>query len=85
MQESLNNGDLLDVDKQHIIGDSAFELKPWLMTPYKKRDSRSPSHEIFNRKLSGTRYIVEKAYDGDLKNRLCRLLDIDVSIERCVH
>ena len=84
MQKSRNNGDLLDVDKQHIIGDSAFELKPWLMTTYKNRDSRSPSHEIFNRKLSGTRYIVEKA-NGDLKNRLRRLLDIDVSIERCVH
>ena len=75
----------LDSRRQHIVGDSAFPLKPWLQVPY-KRDANAgltPSQRIFNRKLSGTRVCVEQAF-GDLQNRFRRLQDIHASVRKCV-
>lgn len=68
----------------HIIADSAFPLKQWLITPFKKLNGRLPrSQRIFNKKLSSTRMVIELAF-GDIKNRFKRCLDINTSIEKGV-
>lgn len=80
---SQNNGELLDAKRYHIIGDSGFELKEWLLTPYKNRNTLTISQELFNKKLIETCCIVDQAFQ-DLKNRFRRLLDIDASVDKCV-
>jgi hypothetical protein len=69
----------------HIIADSAFPLKMWMMTPYKKINGHlQPSKRNFNKKLSSTRMVIELAF-GDLKNRFKRCIDITTSIEKGVN
>jgi hypothetical protein len=77
--------DLFDPRKYHIIADSAFPLKEWLITPYKKSDAQplSPAKKLFNRKLSSTRMVIELIF-GDLKNRFKRCTDVNTSIDRGV-
>ena len=72
---SENCGGLLDPVYHHIIGDSAFKLSEWLLTPFSRKENLSRSEKRFNSKLNGTRVIVEQAY-GDLKNRFRRLNDV---------
>lgn len=57
----------------HIIADSAFPSKEWLITPFKKSSGQplSQAKKIFNRKLSSTRMVIELIF-GDLKNRFKR-------------
>ena len=82
--ESENCGGLLDSETQHILGDSAFAVEPWMIVPYKERGwPLSATKTLFNKKLSSTRVVVEHAY-GDLKNRFRRLMDVDASVEKCV-
>lgn len=40
-------------EEHHIIGDSAYSLKPWLMVPYKGPSSQA--ERIYNYKLSSSR------------------------------
>lgn len=47
-----------DPKTYHIIADSAFPLKSWLITPFKKLNGGhlSPAQKRFNKKLSSTRW-----------------------------
>ena len=75
----------LDSKKYHIVGDSAFALKSWLLVPYKRTaNGLTPSQKLFNRKLSVTRVCVEMAF-GDLQNRFRRMQNIDAKGEKCVY
>jgi len=68
----------------HVIGDSAFPLRDFLMVPYKQSGQAiSPEIKTFNRKLSCTRVVVEQAF-GDLQNRFRRCLDIHGHIVNAV-
>jgi hypothetical protein len=75
---------LFESKKYHIVGDSAFPLHSWLMTPYKKGSSSlSPSQRRYNYKHSATRIVVEQAF-GDLLNRFKRCNDVDADMEKVV-
>ena len=77
--------DLFDPRTYHIIADSAFGLKEWLITPFKKRNGQHLPQEkkLFNKKLSSTRMVIELIF-GHVKNRFKRCTDINTSIERGV-
>jgi DDE superfamily endonuclease len=75
----------MDISRYHIIGDGGFALKQWLLVPYKQISAGLTRSQLkFNRKLSATRSIVERAF-GDLKARFRRCLDIDAKVENAVN
>ena len=55
----------------HFIGDAAYPLLNWMMTPYK--GTLSESQHIYNYKLSSARMVIEKSF-GRLKARWRRFL-----------
>ncbi|VEN39227.1 unnamed protein product [Callosobruchus maculatus] len=65
------NSIFLDDQKYHIIGDSAFPLKTWLMTPY-KGNNLTVSQKYHNYCLSAERVVVEHTI-GTIKGRWRRL------------
>ena len=72
-------------NRYHIIADSAFPLKSWLLPPYKQpAGGLSQSQKRFNFKHSQTRIVVENAF-GDLKNRFRRCQMINATIENGVN
>ena len=63
-----------------ILGDSAYALGEWLMTPYTDRRNLTPDESSFNIKHSMTRVVVENAF-GRLKGRfrsISKRLDLNV-------
>jgi hypothetical protein len=59
----------------HILADSAYPLRNWLITPFKNLGNLTPQQIRFNKKLSSARQVVERAF-GHLKGRFRRLQDI---------
>jgi hypothetical protein len=59
----------------HIIGDSAYPIKNWLITPYKNNGHLQPFQVLFNKILSKTRVKIENAF-ALLKGRFRRLKDL---------
>lgn len=69
-------------DNLHIIGDKAFPLSSWLMTPYK--DPRTQIQRNHNNMLNADRVCIEHAF-GLLKGRWRRLIFINTySISKAV-
>lgn len=56
----------------HILGDSAYGLKQFLMTPYKDRGFMTATQRNFNKILSRHRVVIERTF-GLLKGRCRRL------------
>ena len=52
--------------REYIVGGSGFQLLPWLMTPYKKKEMSEDETE-FNKKHSATRLVANRALNK-LKN-----------------
>lgn len=73
---------MLDPSLYHIIGDSAFPVKNWLIKTPKGLISRSEMK--FNKKLSQTRIVVEHAF-GDLKIKFRRYQNGNSTIENGVN
>lgn len=67
LQQICSDGDY------HLVGDSAYPLLPFLMTPFKNIGHLSASQKRFNTKLCGTRVIIEQTF-GLLKQRFRQLL-----------
>lgn len=64
-------------EKYHLIGDSAFGLKAWLMTPY--RDvNLTRIQRRHNYSLSSSRVAIEHAF-GLLKGRWRRLIFVNTN------
>lgn len=61
----------------YILGDSAYPLLPWLLTPYRESGDRFPRWKInFNKHHSQQRVTIENTF-GLLKQRFRRLYSID--------
>ena len=60
---------------RYLIGDSAYPLKHWLMTPFKDNGRLAIQQTRFNRVHSSARQVVERAI-GHLKQRFRRLQEI---------
>lgn len=56
-----------------IIGDSAYNVSEWLISPFKNYGAITQLQKDFNFKLSSTRMVIEMAF-GLLKNRFRRIL-----------
>ena len=57
----------------HIIGDAAYPLIEWLMTPFRDNGHLTPKQRHFNTRLSTTRVTIERAF-GIFKGRFRRLV-----------
>jgi len=65
----------LFLENHHILGDSAYPLRNWLLTPFKNFGNLTPQQLRFNKRLSSVRQSVERAF-GHLKGRFRRLREI---------
>ncbi|XP_044760416.1 putative nuclease HARBI1 [Coccinella septempunctata] len=57
---------------KHLLGDSAFPIKPWLMTPYKQNNNLTREQKYHNQCLSSSRVVIENTF-GILKGRFRKL------------
>ncbi|CAN7988265.1 unnamed protein product, partial [Ixodes pacificus] len=67
---------ICSVDKYHILGDAAYPIREYLLTPYRNYGKQTRKERIFNAKFSGTRVLIENAF-ADLKNRFRRLKQLE--------
>ena len=58
--------------ENHIIGDGAYPLKPWLLTPYRDNGNLQAEQKRYNYIHSATRTVIERSF-GILKGRFRRL------------
>ena len=86
----LKNSDLWDTGLAkcgdgHLVGDAAYPIRRWLMTPFRDNGHLTPAHRRFNNSLSTVRVTIERAF-GLLKGRFRRLQLLDtMTVETAVH
>jgi hypothetical protein len=61
----------------HILGDGAYPISRYLMTPYRDNGHLTREQVNFNKTLSGTRVLIKNSF-GMLKSRFRRLQHIDM-------
>ena len=66
-------------DNSYIIGDSAYPLKRWLMTPFRDNGRLSSKQKNYNFLHSSTRMVIEKSF-ALLKGRFRRLKYVDIDL-----
>ena len=80
-------------EEAYIIGDAAFQLSTFMITPFRENQLRAQRHgeptpqqkKHFNHVLSGARVVVEHTF-GVLKSRFRRLSLVETkSVENAVH
>jgi hypothetical protein len=69
--EEADRGNIFDED-QFIVGDSAYPLRPYLVTVFKDNRHLTRQQKQFNKKLSSCRQVVERAI-GLMKGRFRKL------------
>ncbi|KAJ8911774.1 hypothetical protein NQ315_008827 [Exocentrus adspersus] len=60
----------------HIIGDSAYNLKEYLLVPFRDYRNLNAAQENFNYKLSASRVLIENTF-GILKSRFRQLTQLE--------
>lgn len=55
------NRDLLFPGNSHLIGDAAYPLKPWILTPYKDTGRLTRQQQHYNFIHSSTRMVTERS------------------------
>ncbi|XP_065928319.1 putative nuclease HARBI1 [Magallana gigas] len=70
---------------KYLIGDAAYPLSPFMMTPFKAVGNLSNAQKLYNRKVSSVRQTVERTI-GHLKGRFRRLRELYcMNIEDCCY
>ncbi|XP_064474245.1 putative nuclease HARBI1 [Ornithodoros turicata] len=64
--------------EMHVLGDSAYPLRTYLMRPFKDNGHLSSRQQTFNTKLSRARSVIERAF-GRLKGKFRVLKHLDMS------
>ncbi|XP_071177496.1 putative nuclease HARBI1 [Mytilus edulis] len=72
-----NNTEEMFPGNTHLLGDSAYGLTTWLMTPFKDYGNLNSNQKRYNFVHSSTRMMIEHAF-GALKGRFRRLKYIDM-------
>lgn len=72
---SKNISNICQNGKYHLLGDSAYPIREYLLTPYKDYGNLTRSQRIYNKKLCGTRVLIENAF-GLLKLRFRQLMEL---------
>ncbi|KAJ8926567.1 hypothetical protein NQ314_021060 [Rhamnusium bicolor] len=54
--------------RYHILGDGAYSIREWLLTPYKDYGNLNNEQIHFNKKFSATRVLIENTF-GHFKGR----------------
>lgn len=68
----------------HLLGDAAYPLLDWLLTPFKDSGNLNEAQKRYNFIHSSTRMVIERTF-GSLKGRFRRLKFIDMmDMERIV-
>lgn len=65
-------------DSQHVLGDSACPLSPFLMKPYRDNGHLTVQQTTFNRKMSSVRSLIEQTF-GKLRCKFRRLKYLEMS------
>uniref|UniRef100_A0A8D8TFT5 Nuclease HARBI1 n=1 Tax=Cacopsylla melanoneura TaxID=428564 RepID=A0A8D8TFT5_9HEMI len=68
LSQYIETRNIIIEDDHHILGDSAYPLKPWLLVPYKDFGHLTRQQRNYNYLHSKTRVVIENAF-GLLKNR----------------
>lgn len=68
-------------DEWHILGDAAYPLRKYLITPYKDYGNLTEEQTNFNYKISACRVRIENAF-GLLKGRFRQLIRLDFNTIR---
>ena len=71
-------------DSYHLVGDSAYPLKEWLLVPYKDNGALSDLQQRYNKKQSQTRIVIECSF-ALLKGRFRRLRKVISKISNISH
>ncbi|MEX1351296.1 MAG: transposase family protein [Desulfobacterales bacterium] len=58
--------------RYHLVGDAAYPITRWLITPYRRVGQLRPEQAAFNGALSSRRQVVERGY-GIMKQRFRRV------------
>lgn len=75
-QKAYSNPTSLFPPETYLLGDSAYPLLPWLITPFKRTTILSARQKRFNKKHSCTRNVIERSF-GLLKSRFRKLTCMD--------
>lgn len=63
--------------KYHILGNGAYAIKPWLLTPYRETINLNCSQRNYNKKFCATRVKIENTF-GIFKSRFRQLVRLDM-------
>ncbi|XP_054743847.1 putative nuclease HARBI1 [Anastrepha obliqua] len=76
LEAKINSGNFKISEDQHLLGDSSYPLKPWLITPYRDSNGFRDEQIFFNTIHSECLDDIKRSF-GVLKGRFRRLHYID--------
>jgi hypothetical protein len=74
----VNSGEYKFEGDSHILGDNAYPISNRIMVPYPVRGVLNRAETNFNKRLSSSRVVIERAF-GLLKKRFRRMKDLEMT------